>query len=299
MQKVLTEIKDFVKKVEYKAPLAPYTSFKIGGPAEVMVTIEKPKELETLIKFINENDLDYFVLGEGTNVLVSDKGYKGIVIKFGNSFTKIKTDKSTLIVGSATLLRSIIKKASESGLSGIEHLAGIPGSLGGAVKMNASAWETEISQAIIRIDGYNSQGEKIEYIPRESDWGYRKFKYEEIAFITSCSLRLNPFYYKRIKEKIDGVLAYRKSSQPANPRSAGCVFKNPRYFHAGKIIEKLDLKGYKIGGAQVSEEHANFIINLGKAKASDVNKMIEEIQARVLQKFGIKLELEIIKLGEF
>ena len=142
-------------------------------------------------------------------------------------------------------------------------------------------------------------GKEIAYTPKETDWEYRKFKNREIEFITECCLKLVPFYHTQIKEKIDGVIAYRKASQPSNHRSAGCIFKNPRFFHSGKIIEKLELKGFRIGNAQVSEAHANFIVNLGKAKSSDVNNLIEEIQERVVQKFGIRLELEIIRLGKF
>lgn len=246
--------------------LAPYTTFKIGGPAQYFFIAKTNDDLIKAIKNAKEENLPYFILGGASNLLVSDQGFKGLVIKAENSNFEIKD--SLIRAEAGAKLDDIVKASIKANLTGLEWAAGIPGTIGGAVKVNASAFGQSIKKSVKKI---RKQGDVI----------------------LSVELRLKKNGDKNsVKEHLD----YRKKNHPKEP-SAGCIFKNPPGHSAGQLIDEAGLKGRKIGGAMVSEKHANFIINTGQAKAEDVIILISIIKQKVRNKFGIQLMEEIKYLG--
>lgn len=255
--------------------LKKYTTFRIGGPAKYFWVAKNKKELIKAIKFAKKHKLPFFILGEGSNVLVSDQGYQGLVIKF-----------------QTPLLSKFVDK-------GLEWAAGIPGTVGGAIRGNAGAFDGSMADVVKNVEVLDARSQKIKIFKnKDCKFGYRTsiFKKNPNLIIFSCELRFKPGDKRKIKEKIEEHLNYRKARHPQQP-SAGSIFKNPRSFSARELIDRCDLGGKKIGRAQISKKHANFVVNLGGAKAKDVLALINLIKKEVKNKFGIKLEEEIQYLG--
>jgi len=274
--------------------LAKYTTFKIGGPADFFVEVEKEEELIKLLKEFKEIKLPYFILGGGSNLLVADEGFRGIVIKMSN--VKCQMSNGEIIAGAGVSLGKLVELAAKNSLAGLEFAAGIPGTVGGAVRGNAGAWQQAIGDKVKRVKVLTPQGEIRWLNNSDCQFSYRQSRFKKTKeIIWEVELELEKGDKKEIQEKTKENLA-KRSSQPKEP-SAGCIFVNPKPFAAGELIDKCGLKGKRIGDAQVSPKHANFIVNLGSAKAEDVIKLIELIKKKVKEKFGVNLKEEICFLG--
>jgi UDP-N-acetylmuramate dehydrogenase len=279
-------------------PLAPYTSIKVGGPCRRMIFPEKEEYLLAILKFLEEKEIPFFILGGGSKLLVSDEGFDGVVINL-NKFKGIqivKESKENIILEilAGTRINEIIGMGIKEGFGGIEFLGGIPATLGGAIKMNAGAFGNTISQLVKSIKIFKNR--EIKTIEAKEDlWEYRKFK--EDGIVISAELELKKMEKGKIINLLKKYLEKRKESQPLFEKTFGSVFKNPPSLYAGALIEACNLKGYQIGSAKISEKHANFIVNLGNAKASEILQLMKLAQEKVFLKFGIKLEPEVNFLG--
>lgn len=285
--------------VQKNIELAPHTTFKIGGPADYFFVAKTKEDLVKAIKAARKLKLPFFILAGGSNLLISDKGFKGLVIK--NQSSEFKITDSRIITETGVVLRELVNDSAELGLTGLEWLAGIPGTIGGAVRGNAGAFGKSMADLVktVEVLEINSKLEIKNYKLEDCKFSYRSsiFKKKENLAILSIELQLEKGNKKGIEESIKRHLSYRKEKHPLNFPSAGSIFKNPENSSAGKIIEQCGLKGKKTGQAQISEKHANFIINLGGAKAEDVLELINLIKQEVKEKIGVELEEEIKILG--
>ena len=285
--------------VEENVPMAQHTSFRAGGNAAMMVTPADAEELKTVLAVIEEAGCPHMVLGNGSNILVKDSGYDGVIVKIGEGFDYVRQEGQTLICGSGTLM-SVVAKASVAGsLTGFEFASGIPGTVGGAVFMNAGAYDGEIAEILKRAKIVSKDGRREFYMTAEElQMGYRHTVLHETQdVVTEVELELEKGSTDEIKRKIADFTERRNSKQPVNFPSAGSFFKRPTGYFAGKLIQDAGLKGLTVGGAQVSELHSGFIINRGGATAADILQLMEIVQARVFDEFGVKLETEVRIIG--
>lgn len=295
-------------------PMCKRTSFKVGGPARYFAKVENVKDLKAAFALAHEKDLPYFILGNGTNLLVSDKGYYGIVITLAGEFSEIQDiGNGAFKVGAATPLGRFARSAMKQGFAGIHKLAGIPGSLGGAIYMNAGAYGQEIGTCCTSVTTLDSEGNIHEHTANECGLKYRQSIFQKRQEIILSATFLLPTAESENKSVADleaelaECMAKRKATQPLNMPNAGSTFKrlevgaadSPTQIAPGYYIEQAGLKGYRIGGAEVSTVHANFIVNAGGATASDIKQLSEYVQSKVAEKFGIQLHREIILLGDF
>lgn len=299
---MLKELKKYLPEniLFYNEPLKLHSTFRIGGPADLLVTPSDDDQLIVLFDFINKNNIKYIVIGNGSNILFSDLGFRGIVIKMCSNYSGIffedsDDDKVLLKAKSGTLLSKLSYYACENSLTGLEFAAGIPGNVGGAVLMNAGAYDGEISYVLKESTFFDinnlSFGTK-KY--NEHDFSYRHSSYEEDGFlILSATFLLKKSNKEEIANKIKELNNRRISKQPLEFPSAGSTFKRPVGYFAGKLIEDAGLKGYSIGGATVSEKHCGFVINTGNATCEDVLNVIKYVKNTVFEKFGVLLETEV------
>ena len=290
-------------KIKKNVPLKKYTTFRIGGRAEYFVEAGTKKQIIEAVKWARNKKLPFFILGGGSNLLVSDKGYDGLVIKIQNSKFKIQNDNSKfkIICESGALLSSLVSEAIKNSLTGLEWAAGIPGTVGGAVRGNAGAFEGEMEDNIESVEVFDSEKMQIKKLSnRNCRFGYRKsiFKEKRNLVILSCEMAFKKRDKKTIKEKVQKYLAYRYQRHPKEP-SAGSVFKNTGKEPAALLIHRSGLTGEKIGKAKISEKHSNFIVNSGGADAKDVIRLINLVKKTVKKKFKISLREEIQPLGKF
>ncbi|MCD8316190.1 MAG: UDP-N-acetylmuramate dehydrogenase [Eggerthellaceae bacterium] len=283
-----------------KEPMAAHTTYRIGGPARFLVRVNSVGALSRLICVCNENSVSYMPIGRGSNLLVSDEGYRGVVIMLGRDFrqTNVDRDSSTITVGAGVPLSAAVQEAFQKNLSGLEFAVGTPGSMGGAVRMNAGSAKEWMGSVITSVTTIRPDGQLHKYAASDIDWGYRSTSIPEDEVVVECELRLSeadPFF---IRGKMEANLSRRKASQPLNERSCGSVFRNPEGGKsAGQLIDSLGLKGMSCGDAQISEMHANFIINKGSAKAADVVRLIQFVQSKVYESYGITLKPEVRFVG--
>jgi len=274
--------------------LAAYTTFKIGGPARWFFEAGKVEEIIRAIEVASQFKIPYFILGGGSNILVSDRGFRGLVIKI--TTTQVKVLKETLLVESGVSLGKVLEIMENHSLSGLEFVAGIPGVMGGAIRGNAGAWQEAVGDKIIRVRVLTPDGEIKWLKATDCGFSYRQSRFKESGeIILEAELKLKLGNKEEIRRKILENLEKRKN-QPKEP-SAGCVFLNPKPYSAGVLIDRCGLKGKRMGDAQISPKHANFIINLGCARAYDVISLIKLIRGEVKKKFGVLLEPEICFLG--
>lgn len=274
------------------------TSFKIGGPARFLVSVSSEEELKKAVREAQKENLSIFVLGGGTNLLVSDQGFPGLVIKIAFDFLNWQGEK--VMAGAGLPLSSLVEEARKRELAGLEWATGIPGTLGGAVRGNAGTKDESLSEVLKEIRVFNQKTLSFQNLSSaDCSFSYREsiFKKRPELIIFSAVLELTRSSKEEIEKKMVHYREIRKK-QPRDFPSAGSVFKNPSSASAGWLIEKTGLKGRKIGQAQVSSRHANFIINLGEARSNQVLELIKEIQTAVEEKFGLQLEKEIVFLGE-
>jgi UDP-N-acetylmuramate dehydrogenase len=276
--------------VQRDVPLRDYTYMRVGGPADMLVVPERVKDLRWLLSFARERGARYFVMGNGTNLIFDDEGYRGIVIKTNACFSELQVRGESIFAGSGVDLMDLIRTAAEKGLSCLEQLAGIPGTVGGAIWMNAGAFEKEIQDCIDDVHYFDSEGnEKAGVV----EFSYRESPFKKGDVIVGAHFSFTRRESNGILAEIEEIQRKRAARQPLEFPSAGSVFKNPPDRFAGEIIDRLGMKGMKIGDAQVSEKHANFIVNRGEATCDDIRKLIDEVRSRVLRDEGIALELEV------
>ncbi len=274
-------------------PLKNHTTFKIGGNADFIALPETKEQTAQLIAFLKKENISYVILGNGSNILVHDEGYPGVVVKLEN-LNDINVSGSCMTVGAGVILSKIAKVALENSLKGFEELSGIPGSLGGAIYMNAGAYEKEIKDVLLSVTYLDKTGEIVTKNAEELQMAYRKTVFMEGDYvILEAAIKLQEGNYEEIKENMREVTFKRRSKQPLEYPSAGSTFKRPKGHFAGKLIEDSGLKGYTVGGAQVSEKHAGFVINTGNATFKDVIALTDHIKKIVKENFQVELELEV------
>lgn len=281
------------KNLERNFPLKNLTTFKTGGNARYFINARSVEDIINAIKFARDRSMDFFILGNGSNVLFSDQGFDGVVIKIGMKNFVIKDNG--IIVEAGVFMPKLVREVSAKGLTGLEEFIGIPGSVGGCIYMNAGTKNKEIKDVIKSVKLLDTHTFEV-YDLNEIKFSYRTSNIKN-AVILSGVFNVQPGEISIIKRKIKEELEIRRKTQPVASYNAGCIFKNPPGLKSGELIEKLGLKGYKINGAMVSTRHANFIINDGNATSSSILKLIRFIQNEVYEKTGIKLELELRLVG--
>ncbi|MBA2131997.1 UDP-N-acetylmuramate dehydrogenase [Capillibacterium thermochitinicola] len=282
------------ERYRYDEPLAGYTSFRIGGPADLLVEVNTRAELANLISYCERAGIPWFFLGRGSNVLVDDAGFRGVVLRFGPDFARIKVEGTCLRAGAAAPLALVAEAAARHSLSGLEFASGIPGSLGGGIYMNAGSYGGEMKDVVISAEVYRPRTGFTILSREELKFGYRSSVLQELGgILVEALLQLTPGDEAVIRNRMKELNAQRRAKQPLEYPSAGSVFKRPEGAFAGKLIEEAGLKGYRIGQAQVSPKHAGFIVNLGGATARDVLALIKEVQTVVFERTGYRLEPEI------
>ncbi|MDD3338329.1 MAG: UDP-N-acetylmuramate dehydrogenase [Lachnospiraceae bacterium] len=281
-------------------PMRLHTTFRIGGPADYYVCPDTIEELHKIIEACKKEKMPYFILGNGSNLLVSDAGYHGVVIQIYRNLNEIRTEGNCLIAQAGALLSQVARAALDAGLGGFEFAAGIPGTLGGAAVMNAGAYGGEMKDVLREVTVLDHCGE-IRRIPvEELALGYRTSVIKTAGYVVlEAVLGLEEKDPAAIAEKMNELKEQRVSKQPLEYPSAGSTFKRPEGYFAGKLIMDAGLRGYSCGGAQVSEKHCGFVINKGNATAKDVRDLIDYVTAAVKEKFGVTLETEVKFLGEF
>ena len=275
-------------------PLAEYISFRVGGPCDCMITPRTAEELAAAIKTCREKEIPFFILGNGTNVIAPDEGYRGAVIHIGKAFSGIECSGNRITAGAGALLAAVSKKAYENGLTGLEFAGGIPGSVGGGIVMNAGAYGGELKQVVTKVTSMDMDGEIHVYKGEECGFGYRASIFQqngEIVLEAVCELQ--PGDPKEILAVMEDLMHRRNTKQPLQYPSAGSTFKRPEGYFAGKLIEDSGLKGVSVGGAAVSELHAGFVINKGGATASDILTLMELIQNTVYDNYHVMLQPEV------
>lgn len=280
-------------------PMSRHTSFKIGGPADVMALPANEEELQKLLSKADAMKVPVTLIGNGSNLLVRDKGIRGLVIKLGNMLCKIEADGERLSFGSGVSLAMASRKAADLGLTGMEFAVGIPGSIGGAVYMNAGAYDGEMSNVVESVRIIELNGEAHLLNADELGFAYRKTNLQGSGrIVTEVNLKLAAGCKDDINAKMADFSHRRISKQPLELPSAGSMFKRPVGYFAGTLIEQTGLKGYTVGGAQVSQKHAGFVVNVGGATAADVLQLIKDVQDKVFAAHGVHLEPEVLVLGE-
>ena len=279
-----------IKKDE---PMKKHTSFKIGGNADIFIKISDLDDLKNILKFINENKINFTIVGNGSNILVKDNGIRGIVVKLDFKEIDIKKDdnKAIVTVGAGVSLGLLAQKLLKESIGGFEFASGIPGTIGGAVRMNAGAYGGEMKDVLKEVTVLTPEGGVLTLQADELHMGYRTSVIKEAGYIVlEAVISLEKGDQEEIRSRMQELAGMRTSKQPLSYPSAGSTFKRPEGYFAGKLIMDSGLRGYQVGGAQVSEKHCGFVINTGNATAKDVTTLMSDVQRIVMEKFGVKLE---------
>lgn len=279
-------------------PMSKHTTFRIGGNADVFVTPETTESLAGVIDYVNENNVPYYVIGNGSNLLVKDNGFRGVIIQLYKKFSEVKVEGNVITAQAGALLSSVAKTAMNNSLAGMECLSGIPGTIGGAVCMNAGAYGGEMKDIVVETKVINNG--KIEVIDNESsEFGYRNSRImRENMIAVETVIRLEKGNKEEIQAKMSELMSQRNTKQPVELPSAGSTFKRPEGYFAAKLIDDCGLRGYSVGQAQVSPKHCGFVVNNGGATACDVLTLMDNVAEIVYEKFGVKLEPEVRIIGE-
>lgn len=286
--------------VKLQEPMSKHTTFRIGGPADFYLCPHSTKEVQQTVQICKEENLPYFILGNGSNLLVSDKGYRGVIIQLWKNFSDISVKDCCITAKAGALLSKVAAEALEEGLTGMEFASGIPGTIGGAVFMNAGAYGGEMKDIIKEVKVLDDQGEIRVLSNEEMKLGYRTSIVKEKGYtVLSAVLQLKKGDVSVIRETMEDLKNRRTSKQPLDMPSAGSTFKRPEGYFAGKLIMDAGLRGYQTGGAQVSEKHCGFVINKDNATAADVCRLLRDVQDKVKEQFGVTLEPEVKFLGKF
>lgn len=281
-------------------PMKNHTSFKVGGPVDLLLTPKTEQQIKEILLLLTIENIPFYIMGNGSNLLVSDYGFRGVVIKVYDNFKDSTIEGDIINAESGILLSTLSKVALSNNLGGLEFASGIPGTLGGAITMNAGAYGGEMKDILISAHVIDKKGHIFEIVNGDLQLGYRTSAIEKQDLIVlSSKIKLTPCPYDEIKARMDDLDYKRKSKQPLEWPSAGSTFKRPEGHYAGKLIEDSNLRGYQLGGAQVSDKHCGFVINKDNATASDVINLIHHVQTVVYENYGIKLDTEVKQLGEF
>lgn len=300
---IVEQICQFVPKenISENELLSRHTTFLIGGPCSAYVKVDDVSQLKKLLPYLKKEKIPFFFLGNGSNLLVSDKGYEGVVITFsGKASNEVTVKDNRLVAGAGVLLSKVANAAYENHLTGFEFAAGIPGSVGGAMVMNAGAYDGEMKQVVESVEVVDTDGNAHVLGCDEMEFGYRSSILKKKPYIvTKVVFYLDKGEPAKIKEKMDELAKRRREKQPLEYPSAGSTFKRPEGYFAGKLIMDAGLRGYQVGGAKVSDKHCGFVINAGNATAKDVDCLIKDVIKTVEERFQVTLQPEIIRLGEF
>lgn len=295
----IEELKNICGTVLLNEPMSLHTSFRTGGPAEVFIKAESTENIISAIDIAKKYNKQYIITGNGSNILVKDGGIDGIVINIGNEMSKIKCDGTKIYAQAGAMLSALATAAADKELTGLEFASGIPGTVGGAVFMNAGAYDGEIKDVIEYADVIDSEGNTHRLTKDELELSYRHSVIaEKNMIVVGAMFNLNKGIKKNITDKMADFAKRRRDKQPLNYPSAGSTFKRPEGYFAGKLIEDSGLKGKTVGGAQVSEKHAGFVVNIGNATSSDIIALMDGCIETVYNKFGVKLEPEVRILGK-
>ncbi|MCF2668429.1 UDP-N-acetylmuramate dehydrogenase [Faecalicatena contorta] len=288
------------EQVKTEEPMKNHTTFRVGGPAEFFVMPRTAEEVKKVIDLCRRESFPYYIIGNGSNLLVSDQGYRGVVLQIYKEMSYIEIEENVVVAQAGALLSAIANKALENGLTGFEFAAGIPGTLGGACVMNAGAYGGEMKDVLEEVTVLTEEGEVL-IIPKENlELGYRTSIIARKGYIVlEARIQLREGEKEAIKSLMEELKDKRVSKQPLEYPSAGSTFKRPEGYFAGKLIQDAGLRGFSVGGAQVSEKHCGFVINRENATAADVAELMRQVSARVEEEFGVKLEPEVKRLGEF
>ena len=283
-----------------KEPMWKHTTFRVGGEADCFGRISSPSQLAGLIPRLKENGIPWFIMGNGSNLLVGDKGFRGVILQIGSKMGALSKEGSRIRAGAGALLSATAKYAMEQGLAGLEFASGIPGTVGGGVMMNAGAYGGEMKQVIRSVTVLDENGRVYELDSDAMEFGYRTSVIKRRRLIVlEAVMALEAGDKEEIRAKMEELAVRRKEKQPLEFASAGSTFKRPEGYFAGKLIMEAGLRGYGVGGARVSEKHCGFVINAGEACAADIAAVIKEVRRRVKEHSGVSLEPEVIFLGDF
>lgn len=298
--------KEWIRELSRRAeiltmePMKNHTTFRIGGPADALALPKTEEEAAEIVRFCHEHAQPYYVIGNGSNLLVSDEGYRGLVLQLYRNFNEIRVEQETLTVQSGAMLAAIARTAWQHGLTGLEFASGIPGTIGGAVVMNAGAYGGEIRDVLREVTVLTREGEVRRVPADELELGYRTSIIPKKGWIVlGAVLQLKKGDPEQIRARMEELKEQRITKQPLDLPSAGSTFKRPEGYFAGKLIMDAGLRGFAVGGAQVSEKHCGFVVNRGDATAEDVWTLICEVRRRVKEAFGVELEPEVKLLGSF
>ena len=288
-----------VDRVKEKERMERHTSLHIGGEADYMVTPSSVEEIQAVVRLCNSRNMTYYILGNGSNLLVSDQGYRGLILKLGENFSSITIGKDGIVTAQAgVLLSKLANEIARQGLAGFEFAAGIPGTLGGAVTMNAGAYDGEMKQYIVTTKVMNQAGDILDLSNVELELGYRRSILQVKDYVLlEATLLLNQGDKDQITARIKELNSLRREKQPLEQYSAGSTFKRPTGFYAPKLIHEAGLGGYRVGDAEVSTKHCGFLINRGNATAEDFLKLMQDVKRIVEEKYSVKLEPEVKLLG--
>ena len=297
---VIAALKGFVpeENIHLQEPMKLHTTFRVGGPADCLVSPESEEQLCKIRHYLNRVGIPSIILGNGSNILVSDKGYSGVILQVSDQMNRIRVEGDEIVAEAGALMSQVAKVAMENGLTGLEFASGIPGTIGGGVVMNAGAYGGEMCQVVTKVNVVDQNGEVLELDNSTMEFGYRYSIIRNHPFVvTEVTFKLQKGDSKEIQEKMDDFTRRRREKQPLEYASAGSTFKRPEGYFAGELIMKAGLRGFRIGGAQVSEKHCGFVVNVGNATAADIMDVIHEVQAQVKEKFNVVLEPEVVFLG--
>jgi UDP-N-acetylmuramate dehydrogenase len=290
---------DFDGEIRLDEPMAKHTSYRIGGPARAYIVVNSIAALNAALNACRDDEVPWAMVGKGSNLLVSDEGYPGAVITLAGEFRTWMFDEETdrVIVGAGTILSRLVQEVFHRGYSGMEFAVGTPGTVGGALRMNAGTKDDWIGSRVVSLTVFDPARGLKRYAGSDIEWAYRSTSFSADEIIVECELQLEPAISGNIHERMRTLLDKRKASQPLEYPSCGSVFKNPEGYSAGALIDEVGLKGTLCGGAQISEKHANFIVNKHNASASDVRALITSAQEKVKEHYGIELQPEVRFLG--
>ena len=296
-QTLIERLKKVRGRLTENAPLAQLTWFRVGGPAELMF---RPADMEDLAQFLahKPKDVPVTVIGVASNLLIRDGGVKGVVVRLGKGFVEIKSSGDEIVAGAGALDLNVALSACAAGISGLEFLSGIPGTIGGGLRMNAGAYGSEFKDALVSAVALDAKGKLHELSSAEMGLSYRHCGVAEDWIFVSARFKGKRDEPQAIASRMAAIQAQREESQPIRARTGGSTFANPPGFKAWELIDKSGCRGLKLGGAQVSSKHTNFLINTGEATAADIENLGEEVRRRVKEKSGVELAWEIKRIGE-